>query len=98
MSALSDVNVIASFVNFLSMTGNLVWSLRLNGIKASGELTSYWKAECEKRDNQIRELREQLQDAEKREHILRTQYTHQLAMTKQHEGELSTYKKFHRHV
>lgn len=51
-----DLTIISALFNFFSMIGNLIWSWRLNSIKGNNELISYWKEECEKKDNEIRDL------------------------------------------
>lgn len=97
MSVLQDFTVLASLFNFLSMAGNLFWSWRLSSFRGHGEMINYWKAENDKKDSQIKEMDERLQDMIKRKNEMKVQYHNLLVVNKKLEGEIATYKKFHNH-
>jgi hypothetical protein len=52
---INDVSIVIAISNFISMVGNLYWSITLNKVKSNHELVSYWKEESDKKDYQLKE-------------------------------------------
>jgi len=100
----ADVAILSSMINFISMLGNLIWSIRLNGVKAKGEIIQYWKEESAKKDQQLKDMEKKLKEKDeiikemmRKKNVLKVQYANQLSTTKRLEGEVRAYKRFHEH-
>lgn len=71
------------------MLGNMWWTIQLNKVRGNHELVQYWKEECEKKDNQLREFDRRFTEIVEKKKQLKDQYIHQLAYIKTLEGRLA---------
>lgn len=52
---MNDASIIITVMQFISMLGNLYWSIMLGKVKGNHELVDYWKQENEKKENQLKQ-------------------------------------------
>lgn len=76
-------------VTVTSLLGNAAFLFRLNGIKSYDELVKYWKAESEKKDNQLKEQDDIIRRLHKRLFVYQKFHNHKLKLANEEKKGIS---------
>lgn len=90
MKIFDDTALIISVINILYLIGNVYYTFKIKETQASTSLITYWK-------NKYDVIENRLETAIEKKANLKRQYTQLLAEHKKLEGEIKTYKEFHKH-